>query len=562
MEASLKTTIRKTRMHATLLAAIVFTILHFRPFSSETCLETTTMASLILILILVATQAFDFEPDQIVVIANLKPEKRKNSIVEQRARMMSNSLGIIMDPSIQINSKNAREVRVRWIGNDSITLGINPKYLSRAPGIVIHDIPIHQETVIDVQVLIESLEKDANKNVYIPFVLHNSDFESIDNRALYFELHEMYSHVTGSLSIDKFIEFDVLREWVDIFLANSSRNLHVINQEADHELFSLQSLVNISQYLPMPFVKLINHKTVSCKNWIKYKAPTESSTPQPTELPEVKAFEAFDWVIARQLDIIKKCVCTRKKSRLTPFIIHKALASENQQRTLVQNLSNDPTNIVMVWQDKGNQWSVNDTHNNVFYQSSFSEYLRNAEFLQCLNALDDPSVISNHSQLASTLLTLFPILPESIMTKTLVHMKIIYPDPNILCIHFIERLNLMASLTKDSVEVIIASSDREHLKQKIESYKKHNLSFWRLFGRQIKRALTRITAIRIVDDLRNAAAFEARVLWEGINVKLGGAYSLHIVPPNDKVFSRAIIKRLGTFWQFGELKSVTKWIKD
>ena len=66
-----------------------------------------------------------FEPGSIVQIKNLKPERRNNSTVRQRARMMSHSFGIIMNPPIQINTQNAKEVRVRWIGNDSIVLGIN-----------------------------------------------------------------------------------------------------------------------------------------------------------------------------------------------------------------------------------------------------------------------------------------------------------------------------------------------------------------------------------------------------------------------------------------------------
>ena len=82
-----------------------------------------------ILLLLVACKSTDkyphFIPGKLVRTVNLRPEKRNNSRVQQnvqsRARMMSNSLGIIMDPPKQINTKNATEVRVRWIYHYSIT---------------------------------------------------------------------------------------------------------------------------------------------------------------------------------------------------------------------------------------------------------------------------------------------------------------------------------------------------------------------------------------------------------------------------------------------------------
>ena len=141
---------------------------------------------------------------------------------------------------------------------------------------MIHHIPInpvHRQNVIDVNVLIKSLEKDACKVVYVPFVLFNSGFRSMDNRRMYTLLYAAYPQLPRTLSIDKFIEFDILIEWMELF--NSSNNLHVINQEWEHQMFSLHSLMNISQYLPMSLGKLINQKTISYKSWIKTERKTK-----------------------------------------------------------------------------------------------------------------------------------------------------------------------------------------------------------------------------------------------------------------------------------------------
>ena len=43
-----------------------------------------------------------------------------------------------MDPPIQNNSLNRKEVRLKWIGNETIKLGIKLKYLSIPSKLVIH----------------------------------------------------------------------------------------------------------------------------------------------------------------------------------------------------------------------------------------------------------------------------------------------------------------------------------------------------------------------------------------------------------------------------------------
>ena len=150
----------------------------------------------------------------------------------------------------------------------------NDSIVHQTPGIIIHDIPIDKQTVVDIMRLAYSLEKDKNNKVYLPFVLHNSKLESNEDRSLYSHLHQMYPQLPASLSIDKYIEFDVLMQWTKLF--NSSQSLHVINQlqESEHDIFDWESLVNVSQYLPSPFAsKLIESNIISycyCFNMIPY----------------------------------------------------------------------------------------------------------------------------------------------------------------------------------------------------------------------------------------------------------------------------------------------------
>ena len=217
-------------------------------------------------------------PDAIVIIKNLKPETRNHSIVQQRARMMSNSIGVIMDRAIQINTKNATEVRVRWIGNDSVTLGINPKYLQQFPQIIIHSLPHDEPTnVVDIITLFKSLEKLAIDRVY-PVPYHSNHKNILSDH-----FRNLYPYLLSSLTMDQVIIYDVLATW---FWEKHSENatshdLHVISEESKNcNSFSVSNLIFMSQFLPVqfPFFKIISTKTVTYRSWMRVKKPHQNVT--------------------------------------------------------------------------------------------------------------------------------------------------------------------------------------------------------------------------------------------------------------------------------------------
>ena len=493
------------------------------------------------------------KPGIAVKIKNLKPEGRNNSHVKQRARMMSYSFGFIMDPPIQINSKNAREVRVRWMGNESITLGINPKYLCRIPKIVIHDIPVYQDTIIDSDALVQSLEKDPNKVVVFPIAPWSAECV----RHIHPQLHD-------SICDDELIVFDIMMDWVDLVLTNSSKNLHFINEESgEKQFFTLPYLINVSQYLPIPFAsKLLSKNTVSHKNWIKQHVPTKYPTASPTksqwDVVNLGTSGLFETVVLNQVHWLSKDLNTarsRTKGRST-FVIHKALATPKKHRRLIQTLSSDPEKIVLVWPGKGNQWRLDGSHKNVFYQRSHSECLSNKKFLRSLRCLDNSGVLTI-DQFAKMLIFLFSFIPEDTMGRAMQSMHVIYFDTPGLHkrLHRMNKIGNHSELESVKRVFIGRVTDHEGIDQDIDFKSDINLCFWAKFGREIKRAVLEISLIQTHDDIENVAVCEAILYWACIQSDFNGSYSLHIISSNDQVWCKHNVESLGPYWMTDALRA-------
>ena len=243
----------------------------------------------------------ELTPGTIVRCIDLKAETRNNSIVQQRARMMSSSFGIIMDPPIRISSKNATEARCRWIGNDSITLGINPRYLLPFRKLFIHNLHYDADNAVSRAALFKTLNKASNKRVFLPC------YQKQLKRVARSNLQLKYPYLPDSLTTDQMITFECVFWW--LFPArnrNSTyRPVHVINQHSKrNNLFSLKNLIYASQFLPFEsqcLSKIINKRTVIYRSWERTIIP-ERGTPIPDDISE---FVLASMLEKARCDVIK-----------------------------------------------------------------------------------------------------------------------------------------------------------------------------------------------------------------------------------------------------------------
>ena len=500
-----------------------------------------------------------FTSGRLVRTVNLRPEKRNNSRVQQnvqsRARMMSNSFGIIMDPPTQVNTKNATEVRVRWIGNDSVKLGINPRYLRLSPQMVIHVIPFDEANAIDAKVLWKSLDRDKGKQIYaIPHEKHLKSLLAIPIR---------YAHpdLPAWLTIDELIAFDILATWFGEIREKKSKNstmrdLHVINQEPKtNDFLSISRFIDVSQFLTVKvrFIsKVMNSGSVIYQSWVKEKLLIGPIAPVYSRM-------AFEVVVKSQLQHLKKfnnATRKHKSKKLPSFVIHPVSHSYESEQELVQKLSEDMKNIVLVWPSFGIVEAI-EMKKNVFYQNVASRDLYNSTMAKNLNYFCDHDVVPNSDQLAEELLYFFAVAPEVVMDMTMASMCRTFSDAP----YFTHRLHLMTRIKNDSsigfIQHIIDYQARD-LRERQRNFKKGNNAFWKWFGAELKRAIMRTPRIRLQDDLNNAMAFEAILYWEMMRKELDASYSLHVISPNDAVFNRANMKALGSFWMTPALKSVIK----
>ena len=104
----------------------------------------------------------------IVKCQNLPVGKQKNGTIRNRAMKLNNSYGIVMDQTTQLNKNNETEVRLKWIGDETVKLGIKSKYLSIPYKYVIHQyVQNDPNTITMVKVLHNQLISDPTNYVIV-----------------------------------------------------------------------------------------------------------------------------------------------------------------------------------------------------------------------------------------------------------------------------------------------------------------------------------------------------------------------------------------------------------
>ena len=111
----------------------------------------------------------DVYPGQILRCKQLKIDKQTNATIRDRAKLMDGWYGIVMNPATRVNRKSNRwEVRLKWICDETIQLGIKPKHLSIPSKLMIHQFEKGDHDSLAVaKVLYNQLKSNPNNAVFV-----------------------------------------------------------------------------------------------------------------------------------------------------------------------------------------------------------------------------------------------------------------------------------------------------------------------------------------------------------------------------------------------------------